>query len=392
MKKNLFIALLFITLSFSPALALAFVGLCCGKCGGNMPMNIPGGGVPETHEFRIKISPMYMKMGDLSNNNTKVNAADLLGMPMMMGRATGKYMAVPTSMEMWMGNITVGYSFTDDFFAGIMAMPMKKSMKMKLSPMMQMATGTNGFTMESQGFGDTMVMSKYRLYTDDPLFPTKQVSFFAGVSLPTGSITEKNKNHPLASRQNELLPYGMQLGSGTFDPTIGLLFQSSASPYWWGINGMYTTHLYKNNRDYSLGDEFRLDVYGMYQVTYNFLMQLQVNSSFKGKIKGEMKDVVNGTSGRATQGNAATPYMTPLWDKNNYGGDQISITAGFQLQPASLNILDFNFSLPVYHNNRGIQLKESYRAMLTWYIEIPTSKSRRYMQMKSKGSDSKLGF
>ncbi|MHC4138950.1 MAG: hypothetical protein ACYSR1_03700, partial [Planctomycetota bacterium] len=28
-----------------------FLGLCCGKCGGNMPLNIPGGGTPEPHEF-----------------------------------------------------------------------------------------------------------------------------------------------------------------------------------------------------------------------------------------------------------------------------------------------------------------------------------------------------
>ena len=26
--------------------AAAYIGLCCGKCGGNMPMNIPGGGIP----------------------------------------------------------------------------------------------------------------------------------------------------------------------------------------------------------------------------------------------------------------------------------------------------------------------------------------------------------
>jgi hypothetical protein len=29
--------------------ARAYVGLCCGRCGGNMPMNIPGGGIPHTN-------------------------------------------------------------------------------------------------------------------------------------------------------------------------------------------------------------------------------------------------------------------------------------------------------------------------------------------------------
>ena len=32
-------------LLFAPYVS-AYVGLCCGKCGGNMPMNIMGGGIP----------------------------------------------------------------------------------------------------------------------------------------------------------------------------------------------------------------------------------------------------------------------------------------------------------------------------------------------------------
>ena len=35
---------------------MAYIGLCCAHCGGNMPLNIPGGGIPETHEFRFKAS------------------------------------------------------------------------------------------------------------------------------------------------------------------------------------------------------------------------------------------------------------------------------------------------------------------------------------------------
>jgi len=29
--------------------AVAYIGLCCAHCGGNMPLNIMGGGIPETH-------------------------------------------------------------------------------------------------------------------------------------------------------------------------------------------------------------------------------------------------------------------------------------------------------------------------------------------------------
>jgi hypothetical protein len=77
--------------------ASAYVGLCCAKCGGNMPMNILGGGIPETSEWRFKISPMFMHMDGLRDGTDDVDVDDILGMPMdMMGNPTGKYMAAPT--------------------------------------------------------------------------------------------------------------------------------------------------------------------------------------------------------------------------------------------------------------------------------------------------------
>ena len=41
------------------------IGLCCGKCGGNMPMSLPGGGIAETDEFRIMVMPMFVHMEGL---------------------------------------------------------------------------------------------------------------------------------------------------------------------------------------------------------------------------------------------------------------------------------------------------------------------------------------
>jgi len=251
-------------------------------------------------------------------------------------------------------------------------------------------TGQSGFTMESSGLGDTMLMGKYRLFSDDPLVPTRQASLMFGLSLPTGSIDERNGNHPLPMRQSELLPYGMQLGSGTYDPTLGLLYQASRSPYWWGANAMYTARLYDNDRDYHLGDEFRLDLYGMYQFRYDLLAQVQLNGSSWGKIQGEMDESATGASGHAIKNDPNSPYMTPLWDPDNYGGRKILATIGLQWQPAALNIIDLNVGVPVYQHLNGPQLDEKYRVMLTWYVEIPTEASIRHA--KHKAGESSLGF
>ena len=388
-QRTAFLAALLVMLLY-PVSSFAYIGLCCGKCGGNMPMNILGAGVPETHEFRLKLSSMYMRMDGMRDGDSRINENDLLGMPSM-----GKYMAVPTEMDMYMTNLAVGYSFTDDIFGGIMFMWKQNRMKMKFNSMMSMppmmgGTGKSGFTMKSEGIADTMLMTKYRLYADDPLIPTSQLSLLVALSLPTGSINEKNSNHPLQMRKSEQLPYGMQLGSGTFDPTFGLQYSGSSSPLWWGANVQYTGRWNENSRDYRLGDEFRYDLYTMYQFRYDAVLDLQLNGRHRGEIRGEMDEASDGSSGRAMQGNAASNYATPLWDPDNYGGDKISATVGVQWQPFPMSILEMSFGVPIYQRLNGPQLEEDYRMMLTWYFEIPTAASVRYTG-KKKGK-SKLGF
>jgi hypothetical protein len=386
MKRSiLFLICLSVTM-LSSLPAWSYVGLCCAKCGGNMPMNIPGGGVPETCEFRLKITPMYMYMNGLLNGTDSVSANDILGAP-----APGVYMAAPTKMYMGMVNLSAGYSFTDDIFGGIMFMFKDNNMRMKFSPMMQTMTGESGFNMKSEGMGDTMLMGKYRLYTDDPLIPTSESSLFFGLSLPTGSINEKNSHFPLPARRDEALPYGMQLGSGTFDPMLGLLYQGSSSPLWWGADASYTARLYDNARDYHLGNDFRYDLYGMYQFRYDMLSYLQLNGRWWGKIHGKMDESLSAQPGHANPADPSSPYMTPLWDPENYGGQRVAFTLGMQWQPFPLNIVDFGVQIPAYQNLNGPQLKEEYMIMLTYYIEIPTPSSVRYRGEKKEGS-SRLGF
>jgi len=303
---------------------------------------------------------------------------------------TGKFMAVQENMDMAMLNISMGYSFSDDFFAGIMAMYQDNRMDMRFSSMMQMMTGMPGYTMESSGFADTMLMSKYRLYTDDPLIPTRQASLFVGLSLPTGSIDKTNTTHPLAMRQTELLPYGMQLGSGTFDPIVGLLYQGSSSPLWWGINGTFTGRLYDNNRDYRLGNKINADAYLMYQLRYDTVVEVQLNYDWQGRVRGQADESRSGASGHATQGDPNSPFMTPEWDPANYGGHNLFTTIGIQWQPAPLHILNLQVGLPLYRNINGPQLERDWRVSFTWYIELPTRGSVRYGGRPDKSGT--LGF
>jgi len=109
-------------------------------------------------------------------------------------------------MDMHMTNLAIGHSVTDTLFGAIMFMHKDNDMNMRFNSMMASATGQSGFTMKSSGIADTMLMGKYRLFTDDPLVPTRQASLLFGLSLPTGSIDERNGNHPLPCVRRNCCP------------------------------------------------------------------------------------------------------------------------------------------------------------------------------------------
>jgi len=222
----MFVAVLSVLLIL-PLNAQAYVGLCCAHCGGNMPLNIFGGGIPEPKEFRFKISQMFMRMGPMRTGTRDITTQNLLGAP-----AAGKFGAVPTSMDMWMTMFGGAYSFTDDFALIAMTSYKENRMPMLFNAGLQAASGgSTGFTMESSGLGDLKLIGKYRLYADDHLVPTQQLSVMFGASVPTGSINKRFTENPVPGQNGRLLPFKMQMGSGTFDPMVGLTYQGSRDPF-----------------------------------------------------------------------------------------------------------------------------------------------------------------
>ena|GEM_PF-320428 len=328
-----------------------YVGLCCAKCGGNMPLNIPGGGVPETHEWRVKLSQSFMEMPGLRDGTEDVSTSEALQ----------DFRAVPTEMDMRMTSLALGYSLHDDLFAGAMLMYMDSDMPME-------RRDGSTFEMSSEGIADTMVMIKYRLYYDDPFIPTSQLSLLLGASLPTGSIDEED--------EGMLLPFSMQLGSGTVDPVVGLLYQGSSTPWWWGANLTHTNRLYDNDEGYRLGDETRYDVYLMRQLRYDTVAELQVNGRAWGRINRERDEARRRGVGHV-MGDPAAAFMTPLWDPDNYGGHTVRATAGLQWQPAPLHILNLQLSYPLHQDLNGPQMETGLSLRLAWYFEWPTARSRR---------------
>ena len=359
--------------------ALAYIGLCCAHCGGNMPLNIMGGGVPETHEFRFKLSQGFMRMGPIKDGTDDVDSMKLLGMSSTANHTFG---AVPTEMRSYMTMVSAAYSFTDDFAAMIMTGYKRNEMDMLRR------SGAEGFTMFSDGLADTKVMGKYRLFYDDNLAPTQQLSGVLGVSAPTGQIDLGNTNHTNLALRGNILPFKMQTGTGTWDPILGITYQGSADPFWYGVNGMWTGRLYDNAQGYHAGDEFTLDLYGMFQFHEKALASFQLNTKYEEAYSDEPdKQKVSGEG--HMNGNAAMAFMSPSFDPDNYGGIVTHATLGIQFQPIHMQIAELNISVPIYQNLKGPQLSSDWMMRFTYYWEVPTKKSRRHVGFKPS---EKLGF
>ncbi len=362
--------------------ALAYVGLCCAHCGGNMPLNIMGGGVPETHEFRFKVSQGFMRMGPFKDGTKDVDSSTLLG---SASTANNKFPAVPTEMRSYMTMVSAAYSFTDDFAAMIMTGYRRNDMDMLL-----VGAPKNGFTMFSEGMTDIKMLGKFRLYYDDNLAPTRQFSAVLGVSAPTGSIDRGFSNHPAEAFHGRILPFKMQLGTGTWDPTIGFTYQASADPFWYGLNWMWMGRLYDNDQGYHAGDEYTVDLYAMYQFHPKALVHFQLNNKYEEAYSDEPDDQkVKGEGHTPGSGSPGNPFISPLFDPDNYGEITTHATLGVQFQPFNLQIAEFNVSVPIYQNLKGPQLSSDWMARFTYYWEVPTKKSRRYTGFKPP---QKLGF
>ena len=107
------------------------------------------------------------------------------------------------------------------------------------------------FSTEADGIGDIRISGLYRL----PDRGGHTVHLSAGLSLPTGSIDERDAT-PMGPDQK--LPYPMQLGSGTWDLFGGITYRSMSGPWQWGGQADGLFRLGENENDYTLGNRFHL--------------------------------------------------------------------------------------------------------------------------------------
>ena len=283
--------------------------------------------------FDIKYS--YMSMKDMLDTTNKLTA-DLA----VKDAAEGGYgyMMAPVDMSMHMAMAMVMYGVTDKFMLMGMAHYMKNNMSMLSSD------GTTS-TMSSSGISDTVISGMLQM-------PYK-LTLNVGLSLPTGDIDVKGPmTHSATFTEDDVkYPYGMQLGSGSYDIKHGISYSDVSDDIGWGGSYEYTSRMNINDNDYKWGNLFLVDTWVRWDITKQFNTTAKIAFRGLGEIEGADPDL--------------NVLMSPTMDAENYGGRRVDLGLGAKYTIAEYSVTA-DVSMPVYQNLQGPQMATKWIASLNF--------------------------
>ena len=292
---------------------------------GHAPISVMGDHMHHKRQvmFSYKYMPMWMK-GNLSENDDVSNVTIF-----------ENYMAAPVKMEMEMHMLGAMYAPSDNITLITMVHYLSNSMDLKTKMGMEFST-------QSKGFGDISIAALFNLLR----LPRQSVHAMLGISIPTGNIDQRDDTPMMPNAQ---LAYSMQLGSGTWDPILGITYLWQSNRFSWGSQLKQTFRVGENNETYQLADHFCTVGWAAIKLNENF--------SFSGSLRYTKLSSINGS------GKDMNPAMMPLFNNLNSGRSltDAGIGVNFYIPEGSLKNLRFatEVLLPITQRVNGIQMKNT---------------------------------
>lgn len=323
---------------------------------GHAPISVMGDHTHAKGGWMLSYRYMNMQMDGMRSGTDRVNTAEVLA-------ADGGYTVTPEWMTMDMHMLGAMYAPTDKLTLMLMANYIETEMEhsIRALPPLIAAIGADEFTTRSSGLGDIKVSALYRFYLQD----NRKAHFGLGLSLPTGSIDEKDRTPRPGmppSFNNNQLPAPMQLGSGTFDLLPSLTYVQQFEDWSWGAQASGVIRLEsENDHNYRLGNKFELLSWVGYNLTDWLGLNGGLSYGYTGELKGDQKDV--GTAGPG--GRSVTTAFG-----ENYGSERIDLILGVNLlKPAGFlegHRLSLDLRLPLWQDLNGYQLETDSVVTIGW--------------------------
>ncbi len=296
------------------------------------PIGVMGDHLHEKGGFMISLRYMRMYMKGNKSGTKDISDTDIY---------TG-FMVAPQEMTMDMYMLGMMYAPTDNLTLMLMQNFTKKNMDLTAQMMMGGMTMLRDFSTRSTGIGDLKIGALYQVFNDHKT----SFHFNSSINIPIGDI-ENRGDTPMMN--NIKLPYAMQLGSGTFDITLGGTYKENFNHTSWGVQLLSTFRTGSNSEGYRFGNLHRLNFWGAYHFATNFSVSGRLLGSSEGKVSGLDSEL--------------NPMMVTTANTNNYGSDKINAFIGLNISfPEESALKDVRLGIeagaPLYEDYNGIQMDE----------------------------------
>lgn len=337
MKKIIILALS--TLSFTSAVTAH--DWTTSRADSHAPISVMGDHTHKQGEWMFSYRFMHMTMSGLQQGNHSVSTGTVLQ----------DFMMAPLKMDMDMHMLGMMYAPHDRIT--LMAMLNYLDNSMTMTNRMDMTSRT-----ASSGLGDSKLSALVSLKD----WGQHKLHANLGISVPTGSINPRY-NTPMGD--DSLLPYGMRLGSGTYDFNVGLTWNYQADKYSIGAQIMNTTRTGENDADYRLGHENKLTYWLGVPLGSSWSIGANIVAKNMQSIKGADHRLIHHDHGMHGK------MMSPTLNADFSGGDYVTVGLGINYLSHHDNLtrghrLALEYSVPVVQDVNGIQMKQDSVLTIGW--------------------------
>lgn len=339
-------AALAVSLSLGTALAhdeqaALSAGSISARADGHAPIGVMGDHVHKRGEWMLSVRAMRMRM-----EGTKSGTDDLTEAKVLQD-----FLVVPTRMDMDMLMFGGMYAPTDRLTLMVMGMFQSNVMDHLIR---------NGVTFRTRasGFGDTKLSGIFSAWRGQAMGAGHHVMLNFGASLPTGSIN----NSDVTPGGTVILPYPMQLGSGTVDLLPGVTYSGHRGRFSWGAQARATLRTGRNYRGYALGNRAGIGGFGAYSPRDWISASFRLDYESWGNIDGR---------DRAFDGQVAANLVHTV-RTDNKGGQRLNALLGLNLIVPSDwghlagHRLAIEGGLPVWEKRDGPQMATEYVFTIGW--------------------------
>lgn len=306
------------------------------------PIGVMGDHGHKKGEIMLSYRFMVMEMRGLQSGGSVLETTEVLK----------DFMMAPTQMGMQMHML--GAMFAPHDKITLMAMTSYQQRHMAMQGAHHHKEGhhlhpVGSHEMSSAGIGDTKLEALLTLWKKPDLTLLGNI----GISLPTGSIEQKGDNA-------QLLPYPMQLGTGSFQAHPGATIFGTYGNWSYGSQLRGTFPLHTNTGTYRSGNRLTTSAWGARRITDWISLSGRLLFSHEGAMHGSHPDL--------------NIERSPSHRSDYRGGTTVVIAFSSNLIVPTGVLAGHRFAVewmyPVYQNLSGIQLKNRWRFLLGWQYAL----------------------